>query len=208
MSFSAFTVLCNQYCCLVSKLLHHPKRGSPPIKQSFAITLWFDQPGLGGSPGEGIGYPLQYLQASLVAQMVKNLPTMQETWVRSLGWEDTLEEGMATHSSILAWRISWSQELQSMGLQRVGHGWGTKLTHTPSPLVVTTHLLSSPWICLFWMFHKWTCTISDLLWLISFMEHNVFKIPLSCSLCQYFFYGWIIFHCVDMPQFYNPIISR
>ena len=58
--------------------------------------------GLGRAAGEGIGYPLQYSWASLVAQMVKNLPTMREIWVRSLGWEDLLEEGMATHSSILA----------------------------------------------------------------------------------------------------------
>ena len=62
-------------------------------------------PGLGSSPGKGIGYPLQYSWASLVAQMVKNQPAMRETWVRSLGWEDPLEGGMATHSSILAWRI-------------------------------------------------------------------------------------------------------
>ena len=62
-------------------------------------------PGLGTSSGEGIGYPLQYSWASLVAQMVKNVPAMQETWIRSLGWEDPLEEGKATHSSILAWRI-------------------------------------------------------------------------------------------------------
>ena len=62
-------------------------------------------PGSESSPGEGIGYPLQYSWASLVAQMVKNLPAMRETWVRSLGWEDPLEDGMATHSSILAWRI-------------------------------------------------------------------------------------------------------
>ena len=62
-------------------------------------------PELGRSPGEGIGYPLQYSWASLVLQMVKNSPAMQETWVRSLGWEDPLEKGMATHSSILAWRI-------------------------------------------------------------------------------------------------------
>ena len=62
--------------------------------------------------------------ASLVAQLVKNLPAMQETWVRSLGWEDPLEEGMATHSSIFAWRISWTEEpgrLQSMESQRVRH---------------------------------------------------------------------------------------
>ena len=62
-------------------------------------------PGLGKSPGERIGYPLQYSWASLVAQTVKNLPAMLETWVQSLGWEDSLEEGLATHSSIPAWRI-------------------------------------------------------------------------------------------------------
>ena len=65
-------------------------------------------PGLGRSAGEGIGYPLQYSWASLVAQLVKNLPAMQETWVRFLGWEDPLENRKATHSSILAWRIPWS----------------------------------------------------------------------------------------------------
>ena len=58
-------------------------------------------PGWGRSAGEGIGYPLQYW-ASLVAQLVKNLPTMRETWVQSLCWEDPLEKGMATHSGILA----------------------------------------------------------------------------------------------------------
>ena len=57
------------------------------------------------SPGERIGYPLQYSWASLVAQTVKNLPAMWETWVQSLGWEGPLEEGMATHCSILAWKI-------------------------------------------------------------------------------------------------------
>ena len=62
-------------------------------------------PGSGRSPGQGIGYPLQYSWTSLVAQMVKNPPAMRETWVRSLGWEDPLEEGMETHSSILAWRM-------------------------------------------------------------------------------------------------------
>ena len=59
--------------------------------------------------------------ASLVAQSVKNLPAVQETWVLSLGWEDPLEKEMATHSSILAWKISWREEpcgLQSMGLQK------------------------------------------------------------------------------------------
>ena len=59
-------------------------------------------------------------RASLVAQLVKNVPSMWETWVQSLGWEYSLEKGMATHSSILAWRIPWIEEpgkLQSMGSQ-------------------------------------------------------------------------------------------
>ena len=61
--------------------------------------------------------------SSLAAQTVKNLPAKWETWVRSLGWEDPLEKGMATHSSILAWRIPWTEEpggLQFMGSHRVG----------------------------------------------------------------------------------------
>ena len=62
-------------------------------------------PQLGRSSGEGIGYPLQSSWASLVAQVVKSPPEKWETWVRSLGWEDPLEKGKATHSSILAWRI-------------------------------------------------------------------------------------------------------
>ena len=62
--------------------------------------------------------------SSLVAQRLKGLPAMQETWVRSLGWEDPLEKEMATHSSTLAWRIPWTEEpgrLQSTGSQRVRH---------------------------------------------------------------------------------------
>ena len=65
-------------------------------------------------------------------RQLKNLPSMQETWVWSLGWEDPLEKGMATHSSILAWRIPWAEEpssLQSMGSQRDGHNWANN-THT------------------------------------------------------------------------------
>ena len=62
-------------------------------------------PGSGRSAGEGIGYQLQYSWALLVAQLVKNPPAMCETWVQSLGWENPLEKGKATHSSILAWRI-------------------------------------------------------------------------------------------------------
>ena len=65
-------------------------------------------PGSGRSTGEEIGYPLQYSWASFVAQLVKNPPAMWETWVQSLVWEDTLEQGKATHSSILAWKISYT----------------------------------------------------------------------------------------------------
>ena len=71
------------------------------------------------------------LWASLVAQMVKCLPMMQETQVQSLGWEDPLEKEMATHTSILAWKIPWTEDtgrLQSMGSQRVRHDLATSLT--------------------------------------------------------------------------------
>ena len=74
-------------------------------------------PGLGRSLGGGHDNPLQYSWASMVAQTVKNSPAIWETWVQSLGWEDLLEKGIATHSSILVWRISWTEEpgrLQAM----------------------------------------------------------------------------------------------
>ena len=78
-----------------------------------------------GSIANSVNMNLSKLRfASLVAQLVKNPPAIQETLVRSLGWEDPLEKGKATHSSILAWRIPWTEKpgrLQSMGLQRVRH---------------------------------------------------------------------------------------
>ena len=80
-------------------------------------------PGLGRSPGEVLGYPLQYSWASLVAQLVKTPPAMQETWVQSLSWEDYPGEGEATHSSILAWRIPWT-------IQSIGEGKGTPLQYS------------------------------------------------------------------------------
>ena len=67
-------------------------------------------PGLRSCPGEVIGYPLQYSWASLEAQTIKNPLAMWETWVRSLGWEDSLEEGKTTHSNILAWRMPVVEE--------------------------------------------------------------------------------------------------
>ena len=66
----------------------------------------------------------------VLVQMVRSPPTMQETRIQSLGWEEPLEEEMTTHSSILAWKIPWMEEpgrLQSMGLQKVGHDWVTSL---------------------------------------------------------------------------------
>ena len=75
-------------------------------------------PGLGRSSGEGIGYPLQYFWASLVAQLVKNLSAMQETWVSSLGLENPSEKGKATHSSILAWRIPWTIQYTVHGVTK------------------------------------------------------------------------------------------
>ena len=72
---------------------------------------------------------LWVFEYSLVDQMVKNLPAMQENWVQTLGQEDPLEKGMATHSSILDWRIPWTEKsdvLQSMGSQRVRHDWVTE----------------------------------------------------------------------------------
>ena len=80
-------------------------------------------PGSGRYLGEGRGYSLQYSGASLVIQLVKNPPIIRKTWVQSLGWEDPLEKGKATHSSILAWRIPWT--IQSLGSQRVKHDWVT-----------------------------------------------------------------------------------
>ena len=101
---------------------------------------------------------------SPVAQMVKNLPAMQETWVWCLGWKDPLGKGMATHSSSLAWRIPWTEEpigLQSMGSQRVRHDWATPglclplascLVLTPLYLLLSTLqsvcLRTLPWVCL------------------------------------------------------------
>ena len=72
---------------------------------------------------------LNHIWASLVAQVIKNLPAMWETWVQSLGQGDPLEKGMTTHSSILAWGIPWIEEhggLQSLGSQRIGHDLETK----------------------------------------------------------------------------------
>ena len=82
------------------------------------------------------------VHVSSVAQMVKRLSTMQETRVRSLGWEDPLEKEMATHSSTIAWKIPWTEEpgrLQSMGSQKVRHDWATSLSFTLYPMIYISY---------------------------------------------------------------------
>ena len=156
MFFCHQSVLCLifvTYAISLTYMYHLSHKGSPKILEwvvylfsrgsswpglkpgSTAVQVdrcWFNS-WVGKIPWRGIGYPFQYSWASLVAQTVKNLPAVLpavwETWVQSLGWEDPLEEGMVTHSSILAWKIPWRQKpggLQSVGLQRVGHNWATK----------------------------------------------------------------------------------
>ena len=85
---------------LVAQLVKNP----PAVQETVLI------PGSGRISGEGLGYSLQYSWPSLVVQAVKNLPAMREIWVQSLGWEDPQEEGMATYSSSLAWRIPMDRE--------------------------------------------------------------------------------------------------
>ena len=104
-------------------------------------------PGSRRCAGEGISYPHQYSWASLVAQTVKNPPAMWETWFPSQSWEDTLEELMATHSNILAWRILWTEEL--------GSPWGRKELDVTKRLSTHTHWL--PKLC--WTWNRIICII-------------------------------------------------
>ena len=82
----------------------------PALQETLQYRAFDLIPGSGRSPGEGLGYPLQYSWASLMTQLVKKPPAIWETWVRSLGWEDPLEKGKATHPSIPAWRIPWGRK--------------------------------------------------------------------------------------------------
>ena len=116
-----------------------------PACQPDGVDLWHS----GGMTFEYSIWGDPKIRASLAALMVKNLPAMWETQVRSLGQEDPLEKGMATHSSILAWRIPWTEEpggLQSMGLRRAGHDWATNtftLFQDQSQRKPTSHYKSS-----------------------------------------------------------------
>ena len=99
--------MCVCVCVCLYKYIHIWGFLGRSVDKESACNAWDPSsiPGLGSSPGEEIGYPLQNSWASLMAQTVKKLPAMRETWVWSLGWEDTLEEGMLTQFSILIWRI-------------------------------------------------------------------------------------------------------
>ena len=111
-----------KFCCFVLTRCNHLTRSErqpmqTTVNKAFATQTWT--------------YRMLLCRASLVAQRLKRLPVLQETWVRSLGREDPLEKEMATHSSILAWRIPWTEEpggLQSTGSKRVGHDWATSLS--------------------------------------------------------------------------------
>ena len=100
---------------------------------------------------------LYFTQTSLEAQTVKHLPIMRETRVQPLGWKDPLEKEMATHSSILAWKIPWMVEpgrLQSMGSQRVGHNWATEQLHFH--IIFSQSMIGNLMFKLFWcilLFH-------------------------------------------------------
>ena len=123
----------NQYLFLSPEKYTEPKRKWKRKPTNSVSVILGDKYNL--QPSKYAKRCPQSTVASLVVERLKRLSTMRETWVQSLGWEDPLEKEMATHSSILAWRIPWTEEpggLQSMGSLRVGHDWLTSLTHTHS----------------------------------------------------------------------------
>ena len=102
--------------------------------------------------------PKAHQWASLVAQRVKRLPAMRESWVPPLGWEDPLEKEMTTYSSILAWEIPWTEEPgghQSMGSQRVGHDWATKHS-VRSKFIMSLILKNFFEIVFLYSWHRWS----------------------------------------------------
>ena len=140
--------------------------------------------------------------ASLAAQLVKNPPAMQETLVRSLGWEDPLEEGMATHSSILAWRIPWTEEpggLQSMGWQRIRHDWATKHSSTE----LEKHLTLLCFLILFLFFRIRCHSLLN----ISFVERTSVGMIDHCSY-KYLQLLWMLWTLTQLPHFAPRLIAN
>ena len=142
------------------------------IQTQFRASQWF-------------GKFIHRMWASLVAQLVKNLPAMQETWVWSLGWEDPLEKGMATHSSMLPGESVWTEEpdrLQSLGSQRIRHDWETK--HSSARTECGAYFL--------WF------SLSIILSLSSYCDSSNFY--LQIQQVKFRFYNWVWFprdtHCV------------
>ena len=143
--------------------------------------------------------------ASLVAQRLKRLPAMRETWVRSLGWEDPLEKEMATHSSILAWRIPWTEEpggLQFTGSKRVGYDWATSLFW--SEKVFISLWLSWCWVVFFFYDFLWnTWHKIKHFKVTSSVALNIFIIWCSHLLWQvskHFFHSFTpLTHCAAFP---------
>ena len=114
------------YAGFIEDLSQHQNIGKSLLWGTIVFKVYFTSMVPNSSVVNNIIKLLKPNRASLVAQMVKNLPAMQDTQVEYLGWEDPLEKGMATYSSILAWRILWTEDpggLQSMGSQIVGENW-------------------------------------------------------------------------------------
>ena len=121
--------LCTLWCLPHQDPPHSPCRNPQDIRRDPSNSI---------QKGSIYSQVLSSIRASLAAQRLKRLPPIWETWVRSLGWEDPLEKEMVTHSSILAWRIPWTEEpgkLQSTGSQRVGHNWVTSVSFSLSSIM-------------------------------------------------------------------------
>ena len=134
--YTALVWICWKICLYTSGM----EQAMAPHSSTLAWKIpWMEEPGRLQTMGSRrVRHDWSDLAAydlwdSLVSQMVKNLPTMQETWIRSLSREDPMEKEMATYSSILAWKIPWTEEpggLPSTGSQRVRHDWATEHIHT------------------------------------------------------------------------------